>query len=599
MKNRIVLLILLGTLSLTGRAAVTPESVLPANTFAVLTVPDMNSVRAAIKAAPMSRLWNDPAMGEFSAKFEDALDANVFEPLPLFADFDPKEYTSLFQGQLTFALTRNAGEEIPGLVFLMDSGKAKADALTEKLGTLHELLLENELLNDKVKIGGVEFIHIASPDPGGPIEGLYLGQSDSLLIGASTKELAAQIVALHKMKAKKSLATNEGFANRHQAQFKGALGYAWLDFTVVMEIAEEQIEKNADPENKPGPLEPTPDKVLNALGLKGLRSISFSVHQDKNGESVQMYLDVPKAGRRGLFAMIAAPNKDAGPPAFVGADVAGFARWRQDGAQLWKLFDGIANEISPLAAGIIGGAETAVRAKQPDFKLKENLIDILGDDIIVIEQGPKGNNLEDLLTPGSLYLFKSLKPAVANKSIRQIVASLTEDEPEKREIGGRAVYSWFIEAGFNEQAIHLSTTDEYLVVSLDEKVLEKFLMGPKKNAKKLADLPGLKAAAAKVGGFNSGAFAYENQKPIARVLFNSIKENPGFLNDLIGQLPFGDFDPADPPEGPNIDEWLDFKLLPDFKKISKYFHFTVSGVKATKQGISFRIYAPTPPALKE
>ena len=65
--------------------------------------------------------------------------------------------------------------------------------------------------------------------------------------------------------------------------------------------------------------------------------------------------------------------------------------------------------------------------------------------------------------------------------------------------------------------------------------LEKFLMGPKKNAKKLADHPGLKAAAAKVGGFDSGAFAYENQKPIARVLFNSIKENPDFLNDLVGE----------------------------------------------------------------
>jgi hypothetical protein len=595
MKNRIVLLTLLGALSLTGRAAIAPESVLPANTFAVATVPDMNAVRAAIKAAPMSRLWNDPAMAEFSAKFEDAIDANVLEPLLLFADFDPKEYTSLFQGQLTFALTRNAGEEIPGMVFLMDSGKAKAEALAEKLTDLHELLLENELLNDKVKIGGVEFIHIASPDAEGPIQGLFLGQSGSLLIGASTRELAGQVVALHQKKAKKSLQQNEGFANRHRAQFKGALGYAWLDFTVVMEIAEEQIEKNADPENKPGPLEPTPDKILSALGLKGLRSISLSIHQDKQGELAQMYLDVPKAGRRGLFAMLAAPGEDAGPPPFVGANVAGFARWRQDGAQLWKLFDDIANEITPLAAGVLGGAETAVRATQPEFKLKENLIDILGDDFIAIEQGPKGNDLEDFITPSSLYLFKSIKPAVANMSIRQIVASLTEDEPEKREFAGRAVYSWFIQAGINEQAVHLTTAGEYVVVSTDEKILEQYLKGPNKDAQKLADLPGLKAAAEKVGGFNSGAFAYENQVPVARALLGFVKGNPDFLNDLIGQFG-GELDPA---EGLNLVDWLDFKLLPDFKKISKYFHFTVSGVKVTKQGINLRMYAPTPPALKK
>ena len=107
------------------------------------------------------------------------------------------------------------------------------------------------------------------------------------------------------------------------------------------------------------------------------------------------------------------------------------------------------------------------------------------------------------------------------------------------------IYSYFFQAGFNEQAVHLTTAGEYVALCLEEKALEKFLSGPKKGAKKLADLPGLKAAAAKVGGFNSGVFTYENQKPFARILFTFVKENPDFLTDLLGQFGGGNFDDSD------------------------------------------------------
>ena len=52
------------------------------------------------------------------------------------------------------------------------------------------------------------------------------------------------------------------------------------------------------------------------------------------------------------------------------------------------------------------------------------------------------------------------------------------------------------------------------------------------------------------------------------------------------------------PVAPDFSDWLDFKLLPEFKKVSKYFHYTVSGMQVTKQGINLRVFAPTPPELK-
>ncbi|MDP7010689.1 MAG: hypothetical protein QF685_04860 [Verrucomicrobiota bacterium] len=608
MKIRIFLLGLFGALAFTGRAAITPESILPANTFALSTVPDISTARVAIKVAPMTRMWNDPAMAKFTEKFAFAVERNILEPLLIQADFDIDEYSSLLQGQLTFALTRQEGEEIPGVIFILDSGKM-AGQLKEKLAGLRESLVDNDVPHDRLRIRGTDFIHVKAPEDRGPMNlGLYLGQSGSLMIASSTKALASEVVALHQNKKKgKSLKQNESFAQRHEEQFKDALGYAWLDFSVVLEIAEEQIEKQLDPdaEQDPNPLAPTPDRVIGALGLKGLRSVSVSMHQDKDGELLHVFFDVPEAGRRGLFAMLAAPAKDATPPAFVGANVTSFGRLRHSGQELWKQFEAMITEITPAVAGVIGVVEVSIRANDPDFNLKEQLIGTLGDDIIVIEQPTTVEEPNNIISPSSLYLMKSTKPAVTSKAIRTLVAAVLPEPPEEREVDGRTIYTYSIGGAFEgaEQAVHLTSVGEYLVLSLDEKALERFLKGPKKDDRKLIDLPGLKEAADKVGGFKSGMFAYESQKPMARSIFKLFRENPGFLEGMLGGLrgPGGRIDPDTglPAGGPDISEWLDFKLLPEFKKVSKYFHYTVSGMQVTKQGISLRVFAPAPPGLKK
>ena len=43
---------------------------------------------------------------------------------------------------------------------------------------------------------------------------------------------------------------------------------------------------------------------------------------------------------------------------------------------------------------------------------------------------------------------------------------------------------------------------------------------------------------------------------------------------------------------------MDFSLLPPFEKISKYFYISVYGAGATSEGLQFKMFAPTPPALK-
>ena len=603
MKNRILLFLLVSTLTFVGRAAVLPQEVLPANAFAVATVPSVNNARTALKATPMAQLWNDPAMEAFAGKFEKAFEDNVLAPLELFADIKPMEYLDLAQGQVTLAITREPGQMEPGVIVLIDSGK-KADALAEKLERLEDLLDDQGTEHERLRIRGTDFIRIVAQ--GGPGPSPHIGQSGSLLVVASSEKLSGQVVGLQKGDKKiKALAGNDAFKGRHKAQLHDALGYGWLNFNVVLEIIQEQIEANADPdaEGANDLLAITPERVIEALGFQGLRSISISAHQDDDGEMLDVFLDVPKAGRRGLFDMMAMDSEDVSPPAFVGNNVASFARIRLNGAGTLKKLEDMLTEINPAAAAGIGLLEGMLRANDPEFRLKEKFIDTIADDMMVISLAPRGKGLEELFSPRSLFLVKSTKPAVMLSSIISM-AGMAEVDPEEREIEGRKVYTYDLggELGpVGGQGVHLTTVNEYVVISPDEKTLTQFLKGPKKDAKKLADHPGLKEAAAKVGGLKAGAFAFENQKTFGRAIFKFLKDNPNLIEDTLGGLGGGQFiDPETglPAGGPDLSAWLDFKLLPDFGKVAKYFHFTVSGLETTDQGIRLRTYAPRPPAIK-
>ncbi len=48
----------------------------------------------------------------------------------------------------------------------------------------------------------------------------------------------------------------------------------------------------------------------------------------------------------------------------------------------------------------------------------------------------------------------------------------------------------------------------------------------------------------------------------------------------------------------NFKDWMDFSLLPAFDKVSKYFNFTVYSGSASVDGLTLKLFAPVPPALK-
>ena len=77
----------------------------------------------------------------------------------------------------------------------------------------------------------------------------------------------------------------------------------------------------------------------------------------------------------------------------------------------------------------------------------------------------------------------------------------------------------------------------------------------------------------------------------------ALKNDPGSLERMLAMTPIGSR--LNKKEGGGLKDWLDFSLLPSFDRVAKYFYFTVYGGSATAEGISFKVFAPTAPALRE
>ena len=81
MKRIIPLIVLLLMARPTMAATSTPHKLLSADTVAMVTAPDVNALRVALKASPLAQFWNDPAMKDFSWVVEKAFEEKIMAPL--------------------------------------------------------------------------------------------------------------------------------------------------------------------------------------------------------------------------------------------------------------------------------------------------------------------------------------------------------------------------------------------------------------------------------------------------------------------------------------------------------------------------------------
>jgi hypothetical protein len=627
------------------------EKILPDDTLVLVTTPDFTKLIAIAKKSPQFQLWNDPAMKPFRDNFMAKFKTELLEPLDRELGVNLEDYGGLPVGQVTFAVTRNGwhgtGKAQPAALLLADVG-TNAAQLKTTLVTLRKKWTESGKLVRTEKIHGVDFMAIPlssnaipkaireflpdqsegddaavaddSPQPDKtPRTELMVGQVDSLLIVGSGAGPVEQVLRRLTGGSAPSLGELRTYQADQVKFFRDAAVYGWVNVKVAVDAllrkpapaatpagdGSDQAD-DASPETAPAA---TP-AALAMSGLTGVKTLAFSLSDSHEGMLAQFFVGAPESQRQGLFKILAAEARDASVPSFVPADVVKFQRWRLDGQKAWASLEQTLKSMSPVWLNtinyLIDAANLTVRQRDPGFDLRKNLIGNLGDDIINYEKAPHGTTDEDLNSAPSIYLIGSPAADRMAAAVNGLLTVLsTQGMPEEREFLGRKIYSVTVPSvpmGMPApgqpvtRTLSVSASGGYVALATDASLLEEFLRSSESRAKALREMPGVAEAAARVTNPGTGLFGFENDATMAKILFEARSHDTNAMRGFTF-MPMPGV-PDMPPTRKSFRSWMDYRLLPDFDRISRYFYFSVYGGAATADGLTVKMFSPTPPLLR-
>ena len=621
-------------LTLHLEAAILPaEKLLPDDTLIVVSTPDYALLREFYQTAPQTRLWNDPAMKPFVDKFISKLREEIVQPLEHDLGVKLDDYAALPQGQATFAITQNgwqgSSDTLPAALFLLDT-KEKSSQLKTNLADLRRKWVDagNTLKTEKIR--DFEFtayllsdkdvpptlkkiLAPGSDDSAGdsvtnaPRTELLIGQVESLLIAGTSVKAVEKIVAHLTGGSAPALADMPAFEASRLAVFRNAPIYGWANAKAFLDLFNRKPAKDdADTANPLAMF--SPEKIIATTGLSGVKTLAFAGQNSAEGSLIQFVISAPEAGRQGLLQLLPADGKESTPPPFVPADAIKFQRSRLDGQKTWATLQKILNDISPqIMSGVnfaLDTANTAAKQKDPAFDLQKNLFGNLGDDLISYSKAPHGTTAAELNSGPSLFLLGSPRPEQLADALKSILVLMSAQggAPAEREFLGRKIFSVALPTlafaasagGAGSATLSYAASGSYVAITTDTAMLEEYLRRSDGQQKALRETPGLMDAVQKVGGSSVGIFGYQNDAELSRFLFEAARKSQGTAAAGSAPLPGMDF-----PMGNNaFKDWMDFSLLPPFEQVAKYFSFSVYGVSANADGLTFKMFTPVPPPLK-
>ena len=611
-----------------------PERLLPGDTLAVLTIPDMAKARRLNNESARMQLWNDPSLKAFKDKFLKKLNEEVIEPFEQEAGIQLTNYLNLAQGQLTLAITRNGWtggpETSPGVMVLIDA-KDQGDRMESAVDDLKTrwqdngnpmknesirgvdfsvLLIEDETLEDLDVLDELEDVAPSERTDSGldeeakPTE-IFVGQSGSLLLVSNSRLDLEKILSLLNRGPVLSLAESTDFMPDYNRSFRDALIYGWINFEPFVDAIRESLPPG-DPNN---PFVPSAERIFRATGIPGMKTLAVSSSLKNDGEHLSFHVKIPENERRGLFRMMAFEPKDSAPPSFVSQDAISFARYRINMLNSWRSLEGMVSEISPQMGGMLRMSLEAVgKDKDPTFDFRRNFVENLGDDLIVWRKAPRDNTIEAMSQQPEIILLGSPNAEQLAGAFKTLLGMIPQDfaPMEERDFLGRKVWKISIPLGMPTeeggmpamQTISFSSNNGYVAIASDEALLEEFLRSSEGGSAGLINRSGLRFSSEKVGGMNTGLYGYTDDRATMRILYKFIaSEEAGQTGGMTGLNQFLAAAGMNQNEE-EFREWVDLSLLPPFETIEKYFDYTVYSGAIEPEGVHIRAFTPKPRDLR-
>jgi hypothetical protein len=600
MQLRLLIVLVFAVSSLCSSSSVPPPGqLLPADTFALFSVPDWEAAATQVKQSPQGRLWQDPAMKPLRDKLLQQLHQDFAAPLQGGFGFKLSDFASLAGGQLTLALTQNGwGKErgaSPGFLLLVDTQKEVL--LKTRLDELKKQWLEAGHTLETNKIAELEFATLSiNAEPGLKGRQLTVGQRDALLLVSNLPGTIEHVLNRLKTGKGATLADEPLYRNHHATLTNDELAFAWVNFAPIHRSIAEQIRAVGDIGGNL--LAVSPEKMLAASGLPSLKAVAARLTLNSEGAHAEMFLHAPASNRQGIFKLLTLESKDAAPGELAPIDAVKFSRWRINGPQAWTTMETTLANVSPQLSGLLKLVfESAGKDTDPNFNLADTLAGNLGDDFI--SWSKRTQNAAEAQPAQSLLLIGSPNPDQLVQGLRAItsILGLIVDEPTltEREFQGRKIYSVEFPASPDSlnpaasRSLSFSAVGKHAVLSWDLSLLQDHIRQGEAADKLLRQKPGLAEAAQKVGGMATGFFGYSNQAEAVRDWLRVVRDKHAALEKL--QL--------SPLAGHGLLDQIDPALLPSYEQISKYFNFMVYTLSSNEDGLSWKFYVPNAPAAKE
>lgn len=588
-----------------------PGALLPDDTLAAVCLPDANAARESFRGSNLGRLWADAAMIAFRTNFENGFRTRFAAPLLKESGLDVAELAELARGQVTLALLRDgwdpAAEESagPSWVLLFDS-KERSARLTEVLAAARKRISSDTNHTVRtLKLKEVEFTSVtldlrdrgtnaapAAAKPAGDDEegeddedGIRLefafGQVGSTFLAATSPTALQRLVPrITGTNNPPGLGGKASFASIAAEDFTDAAAWVYVDTAAFYNQVAPGLGSVFGMLTLLGA---DPAKVVPATGLASIHAVGASVRMQPEGMVSRLRILAPAAERAGLTKVFETLPLDASVPPGIPAEAGSFLRWRIDGKAAWKALDDALRRISPQIAGLAQlTVESAGQVFDGNFNLQRDLAGNLGDDFISFTLPPTGTNLSQLGNRTQVQLLGSPNPGrlVAGwKALEALVhmqAGALQFTERTTTNGQKVLVAQVSGKGGPRTAFHLATTTNFVVVAETGDAMDQFLSSPTNG---LAGSPGFAEAASLVGGASQGMFGVFQQRANMRPTWEALRSAKG-LDSLV------------PPGTTSleavqaVETWADFRLLPPFEQIERF--WTVGAVAGGSDTNGFR-----------
>ncbi len=599
-----------------------PNQWVPENALAVLTLPNYEKAKETWNKNLYMQFWNDPAMTAFREHAEKAWQENIVSNFEKDTGFKLADLTELVKGQATFAILPAPNNESElGLLALLDTGDQEAK-LTELINKTRTKFQEAGNPLKPVKVQNLTFLttEIKTELPqlkqtsDAKLE-LIFGQSGSILLAGTSIPQLEQTIQKLSGGGGKSISNKPAFHQIHQQLFRTAEGYGWIQFESIYALIKKFAEANS-PKPQAGQnanpmamLMPKPEVILKALGLEAIQGLGISWGGKPEGTIWNFAVQAPKNQRKGILNLVEFESKDASPPPFVTDDVATFQRVRFDARDTWQKLEKMLGEISPQLSGLLQMTMGLLgKDRDPNFDFRRNFIENLGDDFIIAQWPPKSSELEDIINPPEIVLVGSPNPDPLVKAFIAASGLLPGGNSvlKERSFLGRTLYSISVPSGapapgatsaqMETMGIHFVATGMYVAFSTNENTLESYLRSANGTGRPLKSNPEFQQAMNAVGGFKSGYVHYQNVQSTVELFYDNFRSEPE--SALSGLLGMGAGLPGIPFSNEDIEQYVDFKKLPSFDQVKKYFHFNVSGNSSNDSMLNWKFMSPIPASLR-